>query len=77
MDLQEIVPLVIYDNQCYLCIKFANTVNFLARGKIALVGHYTELGEELKKEYDDTFFAKIWYCRLKPAKTVLRPDSES
>ena len=28
MKLQKIVPFVIYDDQCYLCIKFAKLVNF-------------------------------------------------
>jgi len=40
-------PIVIYDNACHLCIKFVNSVNFFARGKITLVGHYSEIGEKL------------------------------
>jgi len=51
LNIQEIVPIVIYDNACHLCVKFASTVNFLTRGKIVLVGHYTEMGEKLRKEY--------------------------
>ncbi len=50
MNLKGIVPLVIYDNQCYLCTKFAKVVNFLARGKLLLVGHYSSLGEKLRNE---------------------------
>ena len=46
MELEEIVPLVIYDNECYLCVKFAKFVNFMARGRLRIVGHYSELGEK-------------------------------
>ncbi len=68
MNIQEIVPIVIYDNACHLCIKFANTVNFLARGKIALVGHYTEMGEKLKKEYlGSSATDMFWYVDGKTA----------
>jgi predicted DCC family thiol-disulfide oxidoreductase YuxK len=61
LDIQEIVPIVIYDNACHLCAKFANTVNFLARGKIALVGHYTKMGEKLRKEYLDTSATEMFW----------------
>ncbi len=50
MELQEIVPLVIYDNQCYLCIKFAKIVNFLARGRLRIIGHYTEIGKKIRED---------------------------
>jgi len=62
LNIQEISPIIIYDNACHLCIKFANTVNFLARGKIALVGHYTEMGEKLKKEcLDSSATDMFWF----------------
>jgi len=28
MDLKEMTPLVIYDNECYLSVQFAKFVNF-------------------------------------------------
>ncbi len=61
MNIQKITPIVIYDNVCHLCIKFANIVNFLARGKISLVGHYTELGKELRSEYLDTTATEMFW----------------
>jgi len=68
LNIQEIVPIVIYDNACHLCVKFANAVNFLARGKIALVGHYTEMGEKLRKEYLDSSATEMfWYIDGKNA----------
>jgi hypothetical protein len=68
MDLKAIVPLVIYDNQCYLCTKFAKVVNFLARGKRLLVGHYSSLGEKLRNEILDSSAREMfWFVDEKTA----------
>ncbi len=68
MDLKGIVPLVIYDNQCYLCTKFAKVVNFLARGKLLLVGHYSSLGEKLRNEIlDSSALEMFWFVDGKTA----------
>jgi hypothetical protein len=68
VDLHRITPLVIYDNQCYLCTKFAQVVNFLARGKLLLVGHYTELGEKLRKDIlDSSALEMFWFVDGKTA----------
>jgi len=62
MDLKGMVPLVIYDNQCYLCTKFAKVVNFFARGKLLLVGHYSSLGEKLRNEIlDSSALEMFWF----------------
>ena len=62
MDLQSLVPLVIYDDQCYLCIKFAKVVNFFARGRLRLVGHYTQLGKELRGNIlDSSALEMFWF----------------
>ena len=62
------VPLVIYDNQCYLCTKFAKVVNFLARGKLLLVGHYSALGEKLRNEIlDSSALEMFWFVDEKVA----------
>ncbi len=42
--------MIVFDNRCYLCIKFAQAVNYISRGKLTMVGHYTPLGEELKEQ---------------------------
>ena len=47
MELEKAVPLVIYDNECYLCVQFARFVNFLAKGRLRLVGHYTDFGKQI------------------------------
>ena len=68
MNLQDITPLIIYDNECYLCVKFALAVNFLARHKIHLVGHYTELGKKLRQEILDSRATQMfWFVDGKTA----------
>jgi len=49
MDLKEMTPLVIYDNECYLCVQFAKFVNFLAKGRLNFVGHYTILANKSER----------------------------
>ena len=50
MDLQNHVPVMIYDNKCYLCAKFAKIVNLFARGRLLIVGHYSDVGMKFKSE---------------------------
>ena len=49
MDLKEMTPLVIYDNRCYICVQFAKFVNFLAKGRLHFVGHYTDFGKQIRE----------------------------
>ncbi|HXV66355.1 MAG TPA: hypothetical protein VD731_03890 [Nitrosopumilaceae archaeon] len=68
MEFDSLVPLVLYDNQCYLCVKFAKTVNFLARGKLRIVGHYTDLGKKLREEIlDSSALEMFWFVNRKTA----------
>ena len=50
MDIKENTPIVVYDDQCYLCTKFAKIVNFLARGNLTIIGHYSNRGEEIRNQ---------------------------
>lgn len=62
MKLEKFFPLVIYDDQCYLCIKFAKLVNFLARGRLRLVGHYTDFGKQLRENFlDSSALDMFWF----------------
>ncbi|MDX1533229.1 MAG: hypothetical protein R3230_03380 [Nitrosopumilaceae archaeon] len=61
MELEKISPFVMYDDQCYLCIKFAKIVNFLAGGKLFLVGHYSPLGEKLRKKFLDSSALEMFW----------------
>lgn len=50
-------PIVIYDNLCASCTSFAKLTNILLGGNVAMLGHYTMQGKELKqrifpKNYD-------------------------
>lgn len=70
MDLTRILPLMIYDDMCYLCAKFAKIVSIFARKKILIVGHYTDFGMKIKAEifsnnYDST--KMFWFVVDKTA----------
>jgi hypothetical protein len=68
MDLEKMVPLVIYDDECYLCIKFAKFVNFLARDKLLLVGHHSNIGQKLRSEIlDSSALEMFWFVDGKTA----------
>jgi len=62
MDLKEIMPLVIYDNDCYLCVQFAKFVNFLAKGRLRFVGHYTDFGKKIRENVlDSNALEMFWF----------------
>ncbi len=70
MDIRDLVPLVIYDDRCYLCSKFANVVHIVAKDKILIVGHYSDIGIKIKSEifdhnYDST--KMFWFMTNKTA----------
>jgi len=55
-------PLVIYDNKCYLCIQFAKFVNFLAKGRLRFVGHYTDFGKQIRESVlDSNALEMFWF----------------
>ena len=49
MDIKEKAPIIVYDNQCYLCVKFAKMIEFLTRGNLTMIGHYSEFGLKLRQ----------------------------
>ena len=62
MDLKEITPLVIYDNECYLCVQFAKFVNFLTKGRLRFVGHYTDFGKKIRENaLDSDALEMFWF----------------
>jgi len=62
MDLKEMTPLVIYDNGCYLCVQFAKFVNFLAKGRLRFVGHYTDFGKKIRENaLDSNALEMFWF----------------
>jgi predicted DCC family thiol-disulfide oxidoreductase YuxK len=68
MEIQENVPIVVFDNQCYLCVKFAKFVEFFARGKITMVGHYSDFGIKIRNEIlDESALDMFWFIDKKRA----------
>ena len=45
-----VYPILIYDNLCYSCTRYAKIVNDLIKNQCLIVGHYTPLGKEIKKQ---------------------------
>ena len=68
MEIKDEIPIVLFDDQCYVCIKFATIVNFFSRGKITMVGHYSDFGEKIRKEIlDDSALEMFWFIDKKRA----------
>jgi predicted DCC family thiol-disulfide oxidoreductase YuxK len=68
MKIKEEIPIVLFDDQCYVCIKFAIIVNFLARGKITMIGHYSNFGIKIRNEIlDETALEMFWFIDEKRA----------
>ena len=54
--MQVMYPVLIYDNTCHSCSRFAKVVNFLCGGKITIFGHYSNVGILFKKSiFPDNF----------------------
>ena len=68
MEIKENVPIVVFDNQCYLCVKFAKFVEFFARDKISMVGHYSDFGIKIRNEIlDESALDMFWFIDKKRA----------
>ena len=61
-------PTIVFDNQCYLCVKFAKFVDFFARGKMKMIGHYSQEGEIIREEIlDESALDMFWFIDGKKA----------
>jgi len=68
VDIKENTPIVVYDDQCYLCTKFVKIVNFLARGNLTIIGHYSNQGEEIRNQVlDESALDMFWLIDEKNA----------
>ena len=68
MEIKNEIPIVLFDDQCYVCIKFATIVNFLAKGKITMVGHYSNFGIKIRGEIlDESALEMFWFIDEKRA----------
>lgn len=68
MNIQANIPIVVYDDQCYLCTKFAKVVNFFSRGKLAIIGHYSDQGVKIRNQVlDESALEMFWLIDEKMA----------
>ncbi|MCV0401156.1 MAG: hypothetical protein K5777_04170 [Nitrosopumilus sp.] len=62
MEIKENIPIMLFDNQCYLCMKFAKIVDFFAGGKITIIGHYSDFGIKIRNEIlDESALEMFWF----------------
>jgi len=62
------IPIILYDNQCYLCTEFAKVINFISRGKIAMIGHYSDSGKEIREKIlDSSALEMFWFIDKRKA----------
>ncbi len=68
MEIKENTPIVVFDNQCYLCVKFARFIDFFSRGKMTMVGHYSDFGTKIRNEIlDESALEMFWFIDKKRA----------
>ena len=68
MKFDEYVPLIVFDDQCYLCGQFIKIVNFFARDKITIIGHYSDFGKKIRSEIlDESALDMFWFIEKKVA----------
>ena len=68
MKFDEYLPIVVFDDQCYLCGQFIKIVNFLAREKITIIGHYSDVGIKIRTEIlDESALDMFWFIEKETA----------
>ena len=67
MEVQQL-PIILFDNQCYWCEKFIKIINFFARDKIPIVGHYSDFGIKIRnKILDESALDMFWFINKNTA----------
>ncbi|WP_442935378.1 hypothetical protein [Nitrosarchaeum sp.] len=67
MNINDELPIIVYDNQCYLCVKFAKMIEFLSRGSFTMIGHYSDSGIKLRKRLGESAVEMFWLIDKKTA----------
>ena len=68
MELKDSVPLVVYDNQCRVCIQIPKVENYLATGKQRLIEQYTDFGKQIRENFlDQSALEMFWFIDKKTA----------
>ena len=65
MEIKEVIPIVVFDDQCYSCVKFAKFVDFITRNKITMVGHYSDFGIKIRNEILDESALDMFWLLIK------------
>ena len=77
MIFDEYLPVILFDDQCYLCGQFIKIVNFFARDKITIIGHYSDFGIKIRDEIlDESALDMFWFIEKEVAyggRAALRP----
>ena len=59
---------MLYDDRCSLCIRFAKAVNRLARGRLTIIGHYSDQGRRIRDVMlDETATEMFWIVNRRDA----------
>ena len=62
------IPIIVFDDRCYLCSKFAKIVSSLSRGSLIIIGHYSNKGKEIREKFlDDSALEMFWLIDEKTA----------
>ncbi|MEC4847769.1 MAG: hypothetical protein RI100_01130 [Nitrosarchaeum sp.] len=67
VNINDELPIIVYDNQCYLCVKFAKMIEFLSRGSFTMIGHYSDSGIKLRKRLGESAVEMFWLIDKKTA----------
>ena len=68
MKFNEYLPLIVFDDQCYLCGQFIKIVNFFAKDKITIIGHYSDFGKKIRDEIlDESALEMFWFIEKEVA----------
>jgi len=68
MIFDEYLPLILFDDQCYLCGQFIKIVNFFARDKITIIGNYSDFGIKIRDEIlDESALDMFWFIEKEVA----------
>jgi len=68
MIFDEYLPVILFDDQCYLCGQFIKIVNFFARDKITIIGHYSDFGIKIRDEIlDESALDMFWFIEKEVA----------
>ncbi len=54
-------PVMLYDDRCDMCSRFARTVDWLAGGRLTIIGHYTADGGRIREAVLDKSATEMFW----------------